>query len=92
MMIKCEYPDGTSKMVSYKEIKDHNLSIIEDNVGYGLLHPGDYSEKEVNDYYRDAMKKQKARMRAIRENPDESVVWNKTHQLYELKEEQYDDD
>lgn len=91
MMIKCECPDGTSKAVSYKEIKNHNLSIIKDNVCFGLTHPGDYTKKEVENYYKDAIKKQKARMRVIRENPYESIVWNEVHELYELKGEQNDD-
>ena len=57
--LNCLYPDGTIKVVTYKEIKIHNIAIIEDNVFFGIAHPGDYSEKEVNDYYIEAMKLQK---------------------------------
>ena len=88
----CRYPNSETRKVTYKEIKDHNLAIIEDNYFFGLVHSESYSQKEVNDYYNTARKEQKARMKKIRENPDIVLVWNQTHEMYELEEEQKGED
>ena len=56
------------------------------------MHSESYSQKEVNDYYNTARKEQKARMKKIRENPDIVLVWNQTHEMYELEEEQKGED
>lgn len=32
----------------------HNKSIIEENICFGLCHPGDYTSKEIKEYKKEA--------------------------------------
>lgn len=44
---KAVFPDGSTKTVTYSEIKKHNNAIIEDNCMYGLMHPAGYTPQEL---------------------------------------------
>ena len=72
-------PEQTSKLVNvrlngkdyyirYKDLKDHEEAIIEDNIYYGHTHG--YSNKEIDDYITGARAELRELKKHIRENPD----------------------
>ena len=61
--------------------------IIEDNIGYGLLHPETYSEKDVNKYESEARHELNILKKAIRNNPNVILQENHVTEMYEIVEE-----
>lgn len=77
--------DGNISKTLYKEIKEHEEFIIEDNIGYGLLH-NEYSVKEIKDYKKQAYAELRELKAKIRENPDIILKLDKTTERYIVAE------
>ena len=74
-------PQGNIRIISYRELKEHEISIIEDNIGYGLLHP-EYSDEEIRDYENQARREWNSLKRKLRENPDLVLALDATTERY----------
>ena len=61
--------NGDIIKVLYKDIKEHEEDIIEQNLMYGIIH-AEYSDKEISDYEKQAYKELRELKRQIRENPN----------------------
>jgi len=73
--------DGNVTQLPYKKIKEHEESIIEDNINYGLIH-AEYSEQDILDYKKQAYSEFSALKRAIRENPEIVLKLDTTTERY----------
>lgn len=73
--------DGTVSTIPYKELKQHEEYIIEDNVEYGLLH-AEYSEQEILDYEKSAKSEWKALKNALRKDPNIRLKLDPTTERY----------
>lgn len=80
---KAVFPDGSTKTVTYSEIKKHNNAIIEDNCMYGLMHPADYTPKEVNEYECKARAENKFFLAFLRTCPCARIAFDQTTELYQ---------
>lgn len=67
--------------VLYKDIKEHEEFIIEDNIGYGLMH-SEYSQKDIETYRNQAYNELKELKQRIRENPDVILKLDTTSERY----------
>lgn len=77
--------DGSVNKMLYKDIKEHEELIIEDNIGYGLLH-NEYSVKELKKYEKQAYAELRELKAKIRENPDVILKLDKVTERYIVAE------
>ena len=61
---------GKISMMPYRKLKEHQLYIMEDNMAYGLMHPGSYTRQDVAEYEKEARATWKALKNKLRENPN----------------------
>lgn len=73
--------DNSVSIMKYKDLKNHEESIIEDNIGYGLLH-AEYSEKEIRDYEKNARAEWKALKDILRKDPNVKLRLDITTERY----------
>ena len=78
--------DGSIDKVPYRDVKKHEEAIIEDNIGYGILH-GEYSEKEIDDYEREAYAQLRELKARIRRNPDVVLKLDEVTERYVVAED-----
>ena len=79
--IKIKNPDGSITTMSYKDLKFHEETIIEDNVFYGLKYE-EYSPKEINDYEKQAKKEWKILKQKLCNNPNLLLKLDKRTERY----------
>ena len=70
--VSVEQSDGQIVQILYKDLKNHEEFIIQDNIEYGLLHS--YTDQEINDYKKEAYAQLKDLKKQIRENPQVVLV------------------
>lgn len=80
---KAVFPDGSTKTVTYSEIKKHNNAIIEDNCLYGLTHHADYTSKEIDEYECKARAENKSFLAFLRTCPGARIAFDRTAELYQ---------
>ncbi len=68
-IVKIKNSEGNIIDVPYRELKEHEEAIIEDNIMYGRMH-GEYSQKEILDYAKQASQEWKELKKKLRENPE----------------------
>lgn len=73
--------NGIIIKIPYKDVKEHEESIIRDNISYGFMH-FEYSEEEIHEYAKRAHEELKELKRQIRENPDIILKMDKTTERY----------
>lgn len=79
--------DGTLWQISLKELKEHEELIIEDNMVYGLKHPGSYTLAEVEAYERNARRELRKLLAAISQNPDVVLKLDQMTERYVICED-----
>lgn len=62
--------DGTIKKIAWKDILHNEEGIIEENMIYGCLHGGDYTQTDVLQYEQQARADLEALKKTVMENPD----------------------
>lgn len=80
-----EQSDGQIVQVLYKDIIKQEEFIIEDNIGYGLLH--DYTDEEIDEYEEEAYAQLKELKKQIRENPQVVLALDLPTWRYVVKSE-----
>lgn len=78
--VNVRYNNGRIEKIPYKVLKDHEESIIEENIAYGAIHG--YSDKEISEYEREARAEWKELKRQIRENNNVLLCLDETTQRY----------
>lgn len=72
---------GNKKVISYRELKQHEECIIEDNIAYGYLHE-EYTDAEIIEYEKQARQEWKELKNKLRSNPELLLVLDKTTERY----------
>lgn len=80
-LVSVRSQDGNVIQLPYKKIKEHEESIIEDNIKYGLIHT-EYSEQDILDYKKQAYSEFSALKRAVKENPKIMLKLDTTTERY----------
>lgn len=78
------FANGETEELRYTDIKHHNEEIIDDNISYGLMHPGDYSDEEINYYEKEAVKENRAFLSYLRNHLDANIVFDERTEMYVL--------
>ncbi len=67
--VKLRDNKGNITTISYRKLKIHEKSIIEDNIEYALRH-NEFTAEEIDAYEKKAINEWKELKRKLRENPD----------------------
>lgn len=81
--VSVEQSDGQIVQILYKDLKNHEEFIIQDNIEYDLLH--NYTDQEINDYKKEAYAQLKDLKKQIRENPQVVLVLERSTERYVVK-------
>ena len=73
--------NGNIVTIPYRELKHHEESIIEDNIMYGLVH-NEYSQKDIDDYEKQAKSEWKELRQKLRNNPELLLTLDRTTERY----------
>lgn len=73
--------NGNISTITYRELKNHEECIIEDNIAYALWHE-EYSEKEIKEYEKQARAEWRNLKSKLRENPEILLELDKTTERY----------
>jgi hypothetical protein len=70
-LVRVTQDDGTIQSIPFKQVKEHEESIIEDNCVYGLkcVYRNEITLNEVKEYERDAVAQFRSLKKRIREDP-----------------------
>ena len=72
---------GNIKVIQYREVKQHEEYIIEDNIAYGCIH-GEYTDTEIEEYEKQARQEWKDLKNKLRDNPELLLTLDKTTERY----------
>ena len=72
---------GDIKAMPYRELKQHEEYIIEDNIAYGCMHE-EYTDAEIELYEKQARQEWKDLKNKLRDNPELLLTLDKTTERY----------
>lgn len=73
--------DRSISQIRYRDLKQHEEGIIEDNIAYGITH-AEYSDQEICEYERNARAEWRTLKDLLRKHPDTKLRLDKTTQRY----------
>ena len=78
--VSVKQDDGSIIKMTYKNIKEHEEIIIDDNIAYGVLNG--YTDKDIKEYRDMAYTELKNLKKQIRENPNVILVLDTVTERY----------
>lgn len=78
------FANGETEELRYTDIKHHNEEIIDDNIAYGLMHPGNFSDEEISYYEKEVVRENRTLLSYLREHPGANVIFDERTEMYIL--------